>query len=50
MFTACCTSRKNSLPRLREGRRLNRKGELIQIVIELFVADCPLMGSYEPPL
>jgi hypothetical protein len=26
------------------------KGELIQVVIEVFVADGPLMGSYEPPL
>src|SRR5215470_10489161 len=26
------------------------KGELIQVVIEVFVADCPLMGSYKPPL
>jgi len=26
------------------------KGELIQVVIEVFVADRPLMGSYQPPL
>ena len=26
------------------------KGELIQVVIEVFVADCPLMGSDEPAL
>ena len=46
--TACCTRRKNSLPRLRDVRRVEAERGLVQIVVQMLVADRPLVGTQEP--